>query len=249
MKIFVANKNEANVASIERMMNSVGLKPSIYTIVDVSEPQEDIDTKHLLAFGKKAVMHVVNLLIKNEYIAKGTYIGKPLIDEDNAFFFYGIPLEVPEIMKDDGNKFYVFEILSDLAQYYLKWCPFNDELNFTNLPRDCNGEVNGESDNISVPIDSSSDNLIPREHALDSLELIAKLIEKVDFSDVGMGRSLSKFEKIQLITNNGYKLNISPTARETISTDEKEIDINYKDLLSLLKVIVLTGSRSIEFFK
>lgn len=247
--IYVFGLTEAISKAIEGMMASVDIKPHFYNIVDVNKGKIAIDDKrNLLAIGKKATFAVVNALVNEEYIEKGTYVGKPLIDEDNAFFFYGIHLEIPEIMSNDENKFYVFEILQDLSKYYLKWNPFNDEVNFGTT-------TSGVVETAEEVIHKAEQAIVNTQYGIqidekiDTLELIGKLVEKVDFSDAGLGKSLSKFDKIQLVTNNGYKLNISPTARDTGSDDPKEIDLSYKDLLSLLKVIILTGSRTIEFFK
>lgn len=248
MQVFTYNNNEVIVESIHKMLNSVDIKPDRYSIIDVASQIFEINDKNMIAFGKKAIMAVVTNLVRDGLIEKGSYIGKPLIDEDSGFFFYGIPIDISEIMKDDNNKYYVFEILQDLSSYYQKWNPFNDELNFTDISRDINGEINADSNSITMS-DANNDSIGPKTTVLDSLELISKLIEKVDFSDTGLGKSLSKFEKIKLVTNNNMILNVLPISRETKNNDPMEIDITYKDLLSLLKIVILTGSRTVEFFK
>lgn len=245
MQIFVNGLTKTTQESINAMLNSVDIKPSLYSIVDIAtNPKPSIESNHLLAYGKKSMMAVVNVLASEGLIQKEQYVGKPLVDEKNGFFFYGIPLEIPEIMKDEANKLYVYEMLCDMANYYLDWCPINDELNF------------GESPATDPVIAKAEQAITTTEYGIESdgskistLELMAKLIEKIDFSDAGLGKSLSKFDKIQLVTNNGYKLNIAPTARDSKETEEKTIDITYKDLFALMKVIIMTGSRSIEFFE
>lgn len=244
MKIYVNGIDEFAQNSIEAMLNSVDIKPYCYKLSDASSDSIPVDDPCILVFGKKAIMSVVGALVKADFIPRGAYTGAPLVDEKNGFFFYGIPLEIEEIMNLDENKFYVFEILQDLASLHKKWHPFNDEISFSlgNEEKEVPVLVN-ENDTESDQIENSS------PEKISTLELINLMIEKIDFGDNLLGKSIAKWDRITLETSNGYVLNILPTARESKDTDEKTVDITYKDLLSLLKVVVLTGSKTIEFIE
>lgn len=243
LNIYINNiEDEQSIMAVKAMMDSVGIQPHIFEIKGIKDLQINGNLLNI-AFGKKPVMAIVNTLVKEGFIDKGSYLGKPLIDEKNGFFFYGIHLDIPEIMSSDDNKYYVFEILQDMANYYHKWFPINDAINF-----DAVATI------LKEDLKQTELAIVEQEYGISTdristLELIDKLVEKVDFTDTGLGKSLAKFDAIKLVTNNGYTLNLVPTAREPDPINDKEVNITFKDMFSLLKVIVLTGSRSIEFFR
>lgn len=251
--VYLHGATEPNLKAIEAMLGSVEVKPHFYKVHDLAAEKAEIGkNRNMIAFGKKAIHELVTAMVTEGLISKGVYVGKPLVDEGSAFFFYGIHMDIPEIMRLDENKDFVYSRLIDMAKYYFEWSPLNDNFNFTSDSPDDVAQLTEQSSEDVVQ--KSEEALATVEYGIevptiDTIELINKLIEKVDFSDAGLGKSLAKFDKIQLQTNNGFKINVSPTARESASSVDKEIDITYKDLLSLLKVIILTGSRSIEFFK
>jgi hypothetical protein len=255
--VYTNNSSPEELQAIERMMLSVNIKPgNMYSIENVGAIDQETKKlipvlinkkRNLLAFGKKAVHSVATALVEEGLIPRGTYMGKPLVDEENGFFFYGIHLDIADIMKSDDNKYYVYDILLDLSKLYLKWNPFNDNLNFGSSPKGV--DAIAEMKKADLDFVTSEYGITVSETKLDTFELISKLIEKVDFTDIGLGKSLSKFEKIKLETSNGFTVNILPQAREVNDEGPKELSITYKDLLSLLKIVVLTGSRSMEFIR
>lgn len=249
INVYMSNVDDSTKETVYKIFNSVDIPKNVINVVDADKQPFDSSNLCNVAFGKKPTLGAIKAYAKEGIIEMNKFNGRPLIDEENAFFFYSVPIELTEIMKSDENKLYVFEMFQDLAQLYLKWNPFNDEINF--------GSVLPEAarDNIKQQIVADADAAMVGETHLDdtqdisTIELMHKLIEKIDFSDAGLGKSLAKWDKISLATHNGYVLNVFPTANFADNEAEKVVNITYKDLLSLLKITILTGSKTISFSK
>ena len=246
MKVYISGGNDIDIECIHKMFSSVKIEPYLYQIIDIDKVQDfPIDDNNMFVFGKSVIKSVVNKLVEAEILPPKLYKGSPLVDPESQFFFYAIGLTVSEIMAKEDNKLFTYKLLLDLASYYKEWFPINDELPNMLSENKVDSPLNAvETDNSSLDT-----NISPGQ--ISTYDLVTKLVEMVDFSDVNLGKSLSKFDKIQLETSSGITLNVLPTFRENSKDEDTPgiINITYKDLLSLLKVVLLTGTKSIEFFK
>jgi len=182
---------------------------------------EDLNIENMnaiFAIGKVSIRMVARSLIKAGKIGQSTFVGNDIYNKKSKFLFMNASVSISEIMTSQENKEFIWDKVKTVVEYY------NDI--FLDI-EDSDGLKVKDQEDIKVKdiedIGTSKYN---------SAEMLNLLFDKINLSDPGLMKSLSKYDKFILNTSSG-DLVVYPTNR--IPDKEEEFFITLKDLIVLLK--------------
>lgn len=199
--------------------------------------------------------------VSRAYVRDGKYAARDflssnMIDESNKFVFMSIPLSPREIKSLDANKALAWEKLKELKFHLerLGYFSLEEPVTQEKVPvEEPKGEVKQEPESTAPAVKniSSYKELIGDELpnvSIDVENFLREFTEKIKISDPALGSSLKLNNRIVFECENGTMLTVYPT-NIIADPDAPGGHIAFKDLLSVLKMSLLVGSKKIHFFK
>lgn len=242
--------------------------------IDISDFEEVGPNKCLIVLGKRSINEATKYFLKNGLINTSTFFGSSLVDHNALFFYFGINETISELLAANQEvKDTVWSTILQARELYSSWFPFNDPLDFGGEIKEVKNEVSEIKNDIDLQIadggqeeednslfvikeDSDTESGMPEDnvvycnpevsnHGINVMEVLDKLIEKINLVDPGLGKSLTKYDKIELDCN-GSTFNVFPTNRMP-KTEAGEVNVTFKDLVVLLKVALTLDCKTISF--
>lgn len=236
--------------NLRMILGHAGVEPHRIRFVDLS--CEDVDIE-----GRNCVLTIGSSFrpVSRAIVAAGLYKYADLlgdvIDRDNKFFLFNLPMEVAQMMSNDEDKQFAWDKISNMATGFNTWYPFDDPIpDMTNnkvvnveppapVEEEPKKEVKTEVASEPTPVVSTPAKAVsaPVSSELGDIDIDVKeclnaLFEHVNLTDQGLGKSLSKYEKFTLHTPSG-ELHVYPTNR--IPESDQGFKVTFKDLVSILR--------------
>jgi len=240
--------NQLDKDTIKMIFKHAGMEEEELYVVDFKHEEPDLDTMDaIFAVGKVAIRMVVRSLVKSGKIGQSTFVGNDMYNKEAGFLFINVGVNISEIMTSQENKDFVWEKVQSTVKYYREIFPFESFVEPLEGIDDA-GEmakldaalVEEDIDNQDVPI-TVGDNV-----TYNVGEILQSLYDRVNITDPGLTKTLSKYEKFVLHTTTG-ELSVYPTSR--IPADEEGFFISLKDLIVLLKFSVIINTECITLSK
>lgn len=236
---------------IEKILAMAKIEPHEIRYVDLAHEDPDMQNKSaVLAVGTTGIRSVIKDLTKSKMYTASQLVGKDVVDRENNFFVYNVPISFTDMMGLEEDKLMVWHKISQMATIYREWYPFNDNIEaISEIKKEAPAVEKEQSPKVEmVPTETPEVQIIRTlgDTPLNVMEVLNALFEHVNLTDPGLGKSLGKYEKFTLHTESG-DLNVYPTNR--IPEKEEGFKISFKDLVTLIKLSVSVDCGTITFEK
>jgi len=210
---------------INMVFSHTDMSKDLISIHDLKHEDINIeDINAIFAIGKVAIRMIARNLIKSGKIGQSTFVGNDIYNKEASFLFMNAGVNISEVMTSQENKEFFWEKIKLTVEYYK-----DIFLNNKNPNEDISSM---ESVDLGI-LETNSENLLSKEiSSYNKEEVLNLLFDKVNLSDPGLMKSLSKYDRFILNTSSG-DLVVYPTNR--IPDKEDEFFITLKDLVVLLK--------------
>jgi len=233
--------NQLDKDTIKMIFSHAGMDKEEIHVVDFKHEEPDLDTMDaIFAVGKVAIRMVVRSLVKSGKIGSSTFVGNDMYNKEAGFLFINVGVNISEIMTSQENKDFVWEKVQSTVKYYREIFPFKEINDTDEIAKLDAALVEEDIDNQDVPI-TVGDNV-----TYSVGEILQSLYDRVNITDPGLTKTLSKYEKFILHTTTG-DLSVYPTTR--IPVDEEGFFISLKDLVILLKFSTIINTEFITLSK
>jgi hypothetical protein len=245
--LYICSDNISDIdrGIFEKILEMAKIKSHEVRFVDLAhEDPEMLNKSAVVAVGTIGIRAVIKDLTASKMYTASQLVGKDVVDTENNFFVYNIPITFTDMMGAEEDKMMVWHKVSQMAEIYRDWFPFNDSIEDIVVAPPAKAEAAVAEAAVAVPEAPILRTL--GEVPMDVNQVLNALFEHVNLTDPSLGKSLGKYEKFTLHTDSG-DLNVYPTNR--IPEKEDGFKISFKDLVTLVKLSVSVDCGTITFEK